>query len=317
MRVDLDTMDERVINLMIEGQESVTWPQWVALAQAAEAAGLQGLFRSDHYVSVQRRTERSALDAWSTLAALGPLTERIQLGTMVSPASFRHPSVLAKQVVTADHTSGGRVELGMGAGWHELEHTMHGLAFHDLGTRYDVLAEQLEIVTRQLTEDRFTFEGAHYTLTDCEAHPKPIGRVPIIMGGIAGPRGAALAARWASEYNTTFPSLADVADRRARLDAACAAAGRDPLPLSIMTGCILGRDHGEVMDRAARLHELSGADGSVEGWMTTLADEWVIGTVEQAQERLEAYRSAGVSRFMLQHQLHDDLDMVELMGRLR
>ncbi|HUG87108.1 MAG TPA: TIGR03560 family F420-dependent LLM class oxidoreductase [Euzebya sp.] len=305
------------INLMIEGQESVTWPQWVALAQAAEAAGLEGMFRSDHYVSVQGRTERTALDAWATLAALGPMTSTIRLGTMVTPASFRHPSVLAKQVVTADHTSAGRVELGLGAGWHRLEHDMHGFAFAGVGTRFDVLAEQLEIISRQWSDERFSFTGEHYTLTDCEARPKPVGRIPIIMGGSAGPRGVTLAARWAAEYNTTFPSMQAVTRRRERLDAACAAAGRDPLPLSIMTGCILGADTAEVEERASRLMALSRAEGSVTAWLTGLADEWVIGTIEQAQERLDLYRTAGVSRFMLQHQLHDDLDMVALMGQLR
>lgn len=304
------------INLMIEGQEDVSWSQWLDLARATQDAGLQGLFRSDHYVSVQGRTERSSLDAWATIAALGPVTEDIQLGTMVSPASFRHPSVLAKQVVVADHTSGGRVELGFGAGWHELEHRMYGLPFDDLGTRYDVMAEQLEIIRRQWTEESFDFDGDHYRLVDCQARPKPLGHVPLIMGGSAKPRGAALAARWADEYNTTFPSLAAVRERRARLDTACDDAGRDPLPLSIMTGCIIGETEAEVRDRAVRLMELSGQDGPVEEWLAGLADEWVIGTLDQAGERLADYRSAGVSRFMLQHQLHDDLDMVALMGRL-
>lgn len=305
------------ITLMIEGQESVTWPQWVALARAAEDAGLQGLFRSDHYASVQGRTERSSLDAWATLTALGPLTERIVLGTMVTPASFRHPSVLAKQVVTADHASGGRVELGLGAGWNELEHRMYGLGFHDVGTRYDVLTEQVEIIRRQWTEPRFDFAGDHYRLEGCEANPKPLGHVRIILGGSAGPRGAALAARWADEYNTTFPSPDAVRERRQRLDDACREAGRDdPLPLSIMTGCLLGETEAEVRDRAGRLHEWSKADGDVDGWLDSLRGEWVIGTPEQAQARLEDYRTAGVDRFMLQHQLHDDLDMVALLGQL-
>ncbi|MGI9017838.1 MAG: LLM class flavin-dependent oxidoreductase [Euzebya sp.] len=304
------------INLMIEGQEDVTWPQWVALAQATEDAGLQGLFRSDHYVSVQGRTERGALDAWATLAALGPLTSTIQLGTMVTPASFRHPSVLAKQVVTASHTSGGRVELGLGAGWHELEHLMYGFAFDDVGTRFDVLAEQIQIIRRQFEEESFDFEGHHYTLADCEARPKPAGQVPIIMGGSAGPRGAALAARWADEYNTTFPSLDKVRARKARLDDACGEADREPLPLSIMTGCILGQDEQDVVQRAKRLMSLSNTDGDVRQWLDGLRQEWIIGTPHQAQERLDAYRQAGVSRFMLQHQLHDDLEMVELMGQL-
>jgi F420-dependent oxidoreductase-like protein len=304
------------ICLMIEGQESVTWPQWVALAAACEAAGLEGLFRSDHYSSVQGRTERSSLDAWATLTALGALTERIQLGTMVTPASFRHPSVLAKQVVTADHASGGRVELGLGAGWNAQEHRMYGFPFHDVGTRYDVLTEQVEIIRRQWTQGSVDFEGEHYQLQGCEANPKPLGHIPIILGGSAGPRGAALAARWADEYNTTFPSTDAVRRRKQRLDAACAEAGRDPLPLSIMTGCILGRDEAEVRDRAARLKALSRADGDLVPWLDGMAEEWIIGTLDQAQQRLEGYRAAGVSRFFLQHQLHDDLDMVELVAQL-
>jgi alkanesulfonate monooxygenase SsuD/methylene tetrahydromethanopterin reductase-like flavin-dependent oxidoreductase (luciferase family) len=305
------------INLMIEGQEGVTWEQWLALATAVEDAGLEGLFRSDHYVSVQGRTERSSLDAWSTLAALGAVTSTIRLGTMVTPTSFRHPSVLAKQVVTADHVSGGgRIELGLGAGWQAQEHRMYGFPFGDVGERFDVLAEQVEIISRQFTEERFDFAGEHHQLEGCEARPKPLGPIPIILGGSAGPRGAALAARWAAEYNTTFPSLDAVGERRARLDAACAEVGREPIPLSIMTGCILGADDAEVRERATQLMALSKAEGDVEDWLAGLADEWIIGTVEEAQDRLDAYRAAGVSRFMLQHQLHADLDMIALLGQL-
>jgi alkanesulfonate monooxygenase SsuD/methylene tetrahydromethanopterin reductase-like flavin-dependent oxidoreductase (luciferase family) len=136
------------INLMVEGQEDVTWDQWVALAGACEEAGLEGLFRSDHYLSVAGRTDRGSLDAWATLSALAASTERIRLGTMVSPATFRHPSVLAKMAVTADHVSGGRVELGIGAGWLEAEHRAHGFPFPAASTRLELLEEQVEIVHR-------------------------------------------------------------------------------------------------------------------------------------------------------------------------
>lgn len=306
------------VNLMIEGQESVTWQQWVDLAETAEAAGLEGLFRSDHYQSVASRTERSALDAWVTIGALGAETERLRLGTMVSPASFRHPSVLAKNAVTADHISGGRVELGMGAGWHELEHRTYGFAFHDLGTRYDVLEEQVEIVTRQFREERFDHHGVHYRLEDCQANPKPVQSpgIPLLLGGVAGPRSSRLAARFADEYNTVFPTLEDVVERRANLDAACETVGREPLPLSIMTGCLLGRDEAELRDRATLLHERSGTDVAFDAWLDELRPAWVLGTVEQAAERLAAFADVGVSRFMLQHQLHDDLEMVRLLGQL-
>lgn len=305
------------INVMIEGQESVTWDQWLAIARTAEEAGLEGLFRSDHYQSVQGRRERSSLDAWAVLTALGAITERIRLGTMVSPTSFRHPSVLAKNVVSADHASGGRVELGIGAGWHELEHDTYGFPFHDLATRYDVYEEQIEIIRRQFEEERFSFDGEHYELEDCEARPKPVQhRLPIICGGAAKERGARIAATWADEYNTTFPSVEAVRERKARIDAACDAAGRDPLTFSIMTGCIIGEDATDLRDRAGRLKELSGADGDLDTWLDGLRPEWVVGTLDEAGEKLAAYTDAGVDRFMLQNQLHDDLEMTALMARL-
>lgn len=306
------------INLMIEGQEDVTWAQWLALARGVEQAGLEGLFRSDHYQSVQARTELGSLDAWTTLAALGAVTDRIRLGTLVSPTSFRHPSVLAKAVVTADHASGGRVELGMGAGWHELEHRTYGLPFHDLATRYGVFEEQVEIVVRQMTEERFDFDGRHYRLERCEARPKPVQapRVPLILGGLARSRGAALAARWADEYNTVFPTPEAAARRRERIDRACEHQGRDPLVFSIMTGCLLGETEGEARDRGRRLKELTNAEGDFDAWFEGLRGAWIVGTPEQAAQRLAEYERAGVQRVMLQHQLHDDLDMVALMGRL-
>src|SRR5438093_4938032 len=147
--------------LMIEGQEGVSWEQWVALALGCEEHGFEGLFRSDHYVSFSRPAELGTLDAWATLAALAPLTDRIRLGTLVSPVTFRHPSQLAKSVVTADHASGGRVELGMGAGWFEGEHRAYGFPFPPVAERYSMLEEQVEIVHRLLDRDPtpVTFEG--------------------------------------------------------------------------------------------------------------------------------------------------------------
>src|SRR5881227_56937 len=131
---------------MIEGQEDVTWDQWLALARACEESGIETLFRSDHYLSVQGERSRGSLDAWATLNALAAVTSRLRLGTLVSPATFRHPSLLAKMVVTADHVSAGRVELGLGAGWHEREHDAYGFPFPPLRERNDVLEEQLQVV---------------------------------------------------------------------------------------------------------------------------------------------------------------------------
>src|SRR5438067_5318019 len=173
------------ICLMIEGQEGVTWDQWVALALGCEEHGFDGLFRSDHYRSFGHPAEWGTLDAWATLAALAPLTSRISLGTLVSPVTFRHPSELAKVVVTADHASGGRVELGLGAGWNEPEHRAYGFAFGTMKERLDHFAEQLELIHRQWTEPRLTFDGMGYTTQELTALPRPLQRPhpPIIVGG--------------------------------------------------------------------------------------------------------------------------------------
>src|SRR5438067_2128814 len=186
---------------MIEGQEDVSWDAWQAVAAACEEGGFEGLFRSDHYGSVMGRSERGSLDAWATLAALAATTSRIRLGTLVSPATFRHPSVLAKMAVTADHVSGGRVELGLGAGWHEGEHVQHGFPFLSARERVSLFAEQIEIVHRSWTEDRFDFSGEHYTLRGAEPLPKPSEKPNLIVGGSAKPGTVGPAVRFADEYN--------------------------------------------------------------------------------------------------------------------
>jgi F420-dependent oxidoreductase-like protein len=292
------------IALMIEGQEDVTWDDWVALARACEEHGIDTLFRSDHYLSVADDRERGSLDAWVTLGALAAVTTKLRLGTLVSPATFRHPSVLAKSAVTVDHISGGRVEVGLGTGWWEAEHETYGFAFGSMRERMDALAEQLEIVHGHWADGAFDFAGEHFRLEHLDARPKPVQRPhpPLLMGGNAGPRSARLASRFADEYNTVFPSVDEARERRANIVAACEAAGRDPIPFSMMIGCVIGADEGEVRDRARQLGDA--AEGALSG------------TVEQIAERLAAYEEVGVERVMLQHLLHRDLDAVALMGKL-
>jgi F420-dependent oxidoreductase-like protein len=302
------------ICLMIEGQEGVAWDEWVALARACEEHGLEGLFRSDHYRSVFDIAGRGSLDAWATLAGLAAVTERIRLGTMVSPATFRRPSILARMVATVDHISGGRVELGLGAGWNQGEHDAYGFPFPDLPERIEILAEQLEIVHRQWTENDFSFEGRHYRLLHTRAEPKPLQRPhpPIIMGGAAGPRVARLAARWADEYNTTFASVEECRERRSRIADACEREGRAPIPFSLMAACCVGRDRAEVLDRVRRRIERSGRDDDPAGMLGD--DDKLVGTADEIVARLQAYRQAGVERVFLQHLDHTDLDMVRLIG---
>jgi alkanesulfonate monooxygenase SsuD/methylene tetrahydromethanopterin reductase-like flavin-dependent oxidoreductase (luciferase family) len=208
---------------MIEGQEGVTWPQWLALARAAEEAELDALFRSDHYRGIGRGDPNGALDAWGTICALAAVTTTIRLGTLVSPVTFRPPSVLAKLVTTADHVSGGRVELGIGAGWFEAEHETYGFPFGTAASRLEELDRQLAEITRQWTEAD-------------DVWPKPVQepRPPIIVGGRAKPGTVAAAVRFADEYNTVWPTVEEARERKQRLDDAAARAGRDPLRFSIM-----------------------------------------------------------------------------------
>jgi F420-dependent oxidoreductase-like protein len=306
------------ICLMVEGQEGVTWDEWVDLARTCEESGLEGLFRSDHYVSTINEGQLGSLDAWAVLSGLAAVTSSIRLGTMVSPATFRHPSTLAKMVATADHISGGRVELGMGAGWFEREHTAYGFDFPTTTERMDRLAEQLEIVQGEWSDDEFSFKGAYYTLEGLHAIPRPVQRPhpPIIIGGSGGPRSLALAARWADEYNTVFPTLEEAHARRSALDSALRAAGRptDDYTFSLMTTCIVGRDEAELRRRAQDVLTRTENDKPVDDYIAEASKQRIIGTTEQVIERLTLFAEAGVGRVMLQHLNHVDLDMVKLIG---
>ncbi len=294
---------------MIEGQEGVTWDEWQALAVTCEAAGLEGLFRSDHYSGFHGSERAGSLDAWATICALAAITDTLRLGSLVSPATFRHPSVLARTVVTADHVSGGRVELGLGAGWHEPEHVEHGFPFRTLPERLAIFAEQLEIVHRSWTEEQFDFHGEHYELRGARPQPKPLAKPNLIVGG-SGKRGTVEpAVRFADEYNTTFADPETCRARRRTLDEACERAGRQPLVFSLMTGCVVGADEDELQDRRRAFEARTGrAPEERSGRM-------VVGTVDEVVERLREYEAAGVQRVMLQHLVHDDLEMVELLGR--
>ncbi|MGN6866784.1 MAG: LLM class flavin-dependent oxidoreductase [Solirubrobacteraceae bacterium] len=302
---------------MIEGQEGVTWDLWRGLAEACEQHGIRSLFRSDHYQNLDgQHPERGSLDAWGTVIALSALTSKLRLGTLVSPTSFRHPSILAKLVVTADHVSGGRVDLGIGAGWHEREHEAHGFPFLSTGTRVDVLAEQLEILMGTWGEDEFSFDGKHYTLSGLNAQPKPVQRPhpPLIMGGNAGPRSAALATRFADEYNTAFASLEQIKQRKSSIDEACDRAGREPIPFSVMLGVALGADAAEVERRARRVADATGRDAG--DFLRDPPPGWIVGTLEQAAEQLAPIRDAGVSRVMCNQFVEPEVEQVARLGEL-
>jgi F420-dependent oxidoreductase-like protein len=309
------------ICLMIEGQEDVAWDQWLAVAAAAEAHGFHTLYRSDHYQSFARPTDWGTHDAWTTLAALAMRTERIRLGTMVSPVTFRHPSVVAKSVVTVDHASGGRVDLGMGAGWFEREHEAFGFPFPPTRERFAILEESVEIVHRLWDRDEpsVTFRGEHFRLEGVTSLPRPLQdpHPPLILGGDAGPRSVALAARWADEYNVNGRSPEQIREVRERLDAACEAIGRDPTTLrrSLMITTVVGEDRAAVVAGVAGMFERWNEDRDAQAYVAEGDPTDLIGTPAQVLERLEAYAAEGIQKVLLQDFLHDDLDRLALIGR--
>jgi F420-dependent oxidoreductase-like protein len=305
------------VALMIEGQEGVSWEQWCALADACEEHGVETLFRSDHYISQSNENGNVAHDAWTTLAGLAARTTTLRFGTLVSPATFRLPGLLANAVATVDHISGGRIELGLGAGWMEREHRAYGFPFPETPARLQMFAEQLEIVHQLWTEERVDFRGTHYTLEDAPAQPKPLQQPhpPLLVGG-SGTRGTAeAAARFADEYNTPFASPEDFAGIRAKVQHACEATGRT-LRYSTMTGCLIGDSRADALDRARQLYERVPRDKSFDDWLDAYSQRALVGSVEEVAERLREYERAGCERVMLQHLLHADLEPVRLIARL-
>jgi F420-dependent oxidoreductase-like protein len=294
--------------LMIEGQEGVTWSDWCALASACEEHGVETLFRSDHYISQGDEAGNVAHDAWTTIAALAATTSSLRLGTMVSPATFRAPALLANAAATADHVSGGRIELGLGAGWMEREHRAYGFPFPETATRLEMLAEQIEIVHRLWTEERVEFRGRHYMLVDAPGRPRPVRqpRPPLIVGG-SGSRGTVEPAlRFADEYNTPFVSPEEAAAIRAKVPG---------LRFSVMTGFLVGETHEEMQDRARELYARRTREQPFDEWLDAYAERCVVGSVDEVVARLRAYESVGCDRIMLQHLLHTDLEPVRLLGR--
>jgi F420-dependent oxidoreductase-like protein len=305
------------VALMIEGQEGVTWEHWCALADACEAHGIDTLFRSDHYISMGDETGNVAHDAWTTVAGLAARTTTLRLGTLVSPATFRLPGLLANAAATVDHISGGRIELGLGAGWMEREHRAYGFPFPETKVRLEQFAEQLEIVHRLWTEERVDFRGRHYTLENAPAQPKPVQqpRPPLLVGG-SGTRGTAEpAARFADEYNTPFASPEDFARVRAKVQRACEGTGRQ-LRCSVMTGCLIGETRDDVLDRARTLYGRVPREPSFDEWLANFERRGLIGSIHEVEARLREYEAAGCDRVMLQHLLHTDLEPVRLIGQL-
>lgn len=300
------------LRIFTEPQQGATYDELLAVAREAEALGFDAFFRSDHYLTMgDGLGEPGPTDAWVTLAGLARDTQRIRLGTLLTPATFRLPGPLAIAVAQVDAMSGGRVELGLGAGWFEQEHTAYGIPFPPTGERFDRLEEQLAIVTGLWTTpvgERFSFAGRHYQIADSPALPKPVQtpRPPLVVGGWGRARTPALAARYADEFNVPFPPLADFAPQVEVVRAACEAAGRDPADLTVSAALVAccGDDEATFRRRAAAIgHQPD-----------QLRANAAAGTVAEVVDRLAAFAEAGAQRIYLQVLDLHDLDHLRLLA---
>ena len=310
--------------LMSEPQQGLSYDEILALARTAEDAGFEAYFRSDHYASFPGGAGKPTTDAWATLAGLARETSTIRLGVLVSPVTFRIPGNLAKVIQTVDEMSGGRVEAGFGAGWNADEHAQLGIPFPDIGERYDMLTEQMAIIHGLWTEsDGWSYDGEHWQVRDAKRHGDIArgGRSHphILFGGKGGPRLAELVARYGDEFNLNSASPEDAPDAYGRVRAACEEIGRDPneVVYSAMTGVLVAETEEDLRTRVAGLLGVLGqgeADG--DAWLAERRTRWIMGTPDEARERVAALETRGTQRIMLQDFLPRDLDHVRLMGRI-
>ncbi len=300
------------LRVFAEPQEGASYEQQLAVARAAERLGFGAFFRSDHFVRIRPGDPLPGpTDSWVTLGALARETSTIRLGTLVTSATFRLPGPLAIAVAQVDAMSGGRVELGLGSGWFEREHSAYGIPFHTPGERFDRLEEQFAILAGLWATppgERFSYEGAHYRLLDCPALPRPAGAAgpPLIVGGLGARRTPALAARYAAEFNVPFADVERTRTQFERVRAACQQAERDPDSLvysHAVTVCCAASE-GELHRRAERI----GRD------LEELRQNGAAGSPTEVVERLAAFAEAGSQRAYLQVIDLDDIDHLELIA---
>lgn len=299
------------LRIFTEPQQGATYDDLLTVAQTAERLGYDAFFRSDHFLGMGSAGLPGPTDAWLTLAALGRETSTIRLGTLMTSATFRPPALLAIQVAQADQMSGGRIDLGIGAGWFAEEHSAYGFPFPGTPERFDRLEESLAIITglwETPLGETFSFTGEHYTLADSPALPKPVQqpRPPILIGGNGKRRTPALAARFADEFNVPFGSLQHNRTMFERVDAACEEIGRDPGDVIRSSALVLccGKDEAEIARRAA----------SIGREVDELRENGLAGTPQEVVDKLATFADAGVQRVYLQMLDLTDLDHLELVA---
>ena len=296
------------VAIMVEGQSGLTWPRWQALARAVEELGFAGLYRSDHMVNPQLPDEDS-LEAWTSLTWLASHTQRIEFGTLVSPLTFRDPVTLVRMATAIDDLSGGRLTLGVGAGWSHREHDVFGFELPPPNDRLDRLEEGLEVITRLLrSAERVSFEGRYFQLREALLLPRPQrpNGPRLLVAGRGRKRSLPLAARFADEWNAMFLAPETLAEMNAQLDELLAANGRRPHDLrrTVMQGVEVGRTEAELQRKLAD-----------RAWAFWREPGRIAGSPAQMMDQLGAFAEAGAQRIMLQWLDLDDLDGLEFLAR--
>lgn len=298
------------IALMVEGQNGLNWPRWQRIAAAAEDLGFVGLYRSDHYTNANP-PDLDSLELWVSLTWLAGHTRRIEFGPLVSPVSFRDPSMTARMAAAVDDLSGGRLTLGLGAGWQVREHTNYGWDLRDVPGRFARFEEGLQIISRLLNSDTPSdFNGDYFRMQEGILLPRPArpGGPPILIGGNGPLRTLPLAARYATEWNAVYVTPARFAELSGQLDGLLAAAGRSPSSVrrSLMAGLIFGRDAADL-ERQLAARGRDAAELRERGLL--------VGTGPELAEQLQRYAEAGVGRIMLQWLDLDDMDGLAALAR--
>jgi len=307
------------MRVMLEGQEGHSYADILRVARTSENLGFGGMFRSDHWLPIMGDRHIEATDAWATLAGLARDTSTLRFGTLVSPMTFRHPSELAKQAATIDQMSGGRVEVGFGAGWYEGEHAAYGIPFPSLKERFDRMEESLEVCSALWSSaESSTFKGRYYSLDGAPGRPKPVQQpLPVIIGGRGAKRTPELTARFAADYNTGA-DLPEWKERRGRVVAACERLGRDPSTIvySWMTATVVGLTEADAWKEAERRFHHGRRTGDVRAWVAEQrAAGMLFGSAEQAAEKLSAALAAGATRWYLQIVPSPSDELLEMIAK--